>query len=164
MAPLPLLPSPAWALLAALLLASAAADAPSVADQAKSQQPPPPPCHLAGMWVNELGSRMVLSAANEAGVFSGSYLTAVSDANGAITESPLQGAQHHPARAAQPTFAFTVHWRFSDSTTAFVGQCFVDEQGEETLETLWLLRKKVASRAEDWKATLVGKNVFMRVK
>lgn len=40
------------------------------------------------------------------------------------------------------------------STTAFVGQCFVDEAGAETLETTWLLRKEVPSRDLDWQATL----------
>ncbi|XP_048359571.1 avidin-like isoform X2 [Sphaerodactylus townsendi] len=152
---------PAWALLAAFLLASSATGA----DEAPSKnKQPAPPCTLSGTWVNDLGSRMVISAANAAGVFSGSYLTAVSSANQAIAESALQGAQHDPAQDAQPTFAFTVRWAFSDSATAFVGQCFVDQHGEETLETLWLLRQNVPSRSEDWKATRVGKNVFTRVK
>lgn len=40
-----------------------------------------------------------------------------------------------------------------DSTTAFVGQCFVDHRGKETLETTWLLREEVPSRKDTWKAT-----------
>lgn len=40
-----------------------------------------------------------------------------------------------------------------DATTAFVGQCFVDAGGKETLTTMWLLREAVGSLEEDWKAT-----------
>ncbi|XP_077202770.1 avidin-like [Paroedura picta] len=152
---------PASALLAALLLASAAADAPP---PTVPQSDGPKTCTLAGMWVNDLGSRMVISPANEAGAFSGSYLTAVTASNEAIVESPLLGAQHHPDQRAQPTFSFLVLWKFTATTTAFVGQCFVDEAGDETLETLWLLRKEAPTRGQDWQSTLVGKNVFTRVK
>ncbi|XP_061463323.1 uncharacterized protein LOC133375596 [Rhineura floridana] len=94
----------------------------------------------------------------------GSYLTAVSASANAIRGSPLQGGQHLASDGAQPTFGFTVHWTFSDSTTAFVGQCFLDEKGAETLETMWLLREQVATQAQGWKATRVGSNVFIRVK
>lgn len=40
-----------------------------------------------------------------------------------------------------------------DASTAFVGQCFVDAGGKETLSTMWLLREAVGSLEEDWKAT-----------
>ncbi|XP_053150777.1 avidin-like [Hemicordylus capensis] len=122
------------------------------------------PCTLAGTWVNELGSQMVLSASNAAGHFSGSYLTAVSASEKPIRASKLKGSHHQTNRRAQPTFGFTVQWAFSDSTTVFVGQCFVDASGQETLETTWLLQEEVASRADAWKATRIGKNVFHRVK
>lgn len=37
--------------------------------------------------------------------------------------------------------------------TAFLGQCYVGTNGEETLHALWLLREAADSPAEDWKAT-----------
>lgn len=37
--------------------------------------------------------------------------------------------------------------------TVFVGQCFVDDKGKETLKTMWLLREEVSSPGADWKAT-----------
>ena len=40
-----------------------------------------------------------------------------------------------------------------DSTTVFVGQCFVDHRGKEMLEMAWLLREEVPSRKDTWKAT-----------
>ncbi|OPJ75458.1 avidin [Patagioenas fasciata monilis] len=68
----------------------------------------------------------------------------------------------------QPTFYFTVHWRLQDSeaarTTAFLGQCYVSTNGEETLHALWLMREAADSPAEDWKATRIGTSIFTRIK
>uniref|UniRef100_A0A8C3F538 Avidin n=1 Tax=Chrysemys picta bellii TaxID=8478 RepID=A0A8C3F538_CHRPI len=119
-------------------------------------------CILTGTWRNDLGSNMTISAVNEAGQFSGLYLTAVSAAEKPILVSPLNGSQHIDD-LGQPTFGFTVTWSFSVSTTVFVGQCFVDDQGKETLQTMWLLREKVKSAEDNWKATTVGTNVFTRI-
>ncbi|NXI05603.1 AVID protein, partial [Pachycephala philippinensis] len=110
-------------------------------------------CDLQGLWRNELGSNMTILATSTAGTFSGSYHTAVAATNKQILVSPLQGAQQHPSAKRHPTFGFTVQWQFSDSTTAFVGQCFVDHNGKETLETTWLLREEVPSHKDTWKAT-----------
>ncbi|XP_074022530.1 avidin-like [Numenius arquata] len=121
-------------------------------------------CDLQGLWRNELGSNMTLSAPDAAGTFSGSYHTAVAATNKQILVSPLQGAQQPPGAKGQPTFGFTVQWQFADSTTAFVGQCFVDRRGKEILETTWLLREEVPSRRDVWKATRVGTSVFTRIK
>ncbi|XP_075596215.1 avidin-like [Balearica regulorum gibbericeps] len=121
-------------------------------------------CDLQGLWRNELGSNMTLSALDTTGTFSGSYHTAVAATNKQILVSPLQGAQQHPNGKGQPTFGFTVQWQFADSTTAFVGQCFVDRHGKETLETTWLLREEVPSRRDTWKATRVGTSTFTRIK
>ncbi|XP_015268626.1 PREDICTED: avidin-like, partial [Gekko japonicus] len=118
-------------------------------------------CSLTGKWLNDLGSTMRISPPDDAGAFSGSYLTKVSISNQTIVKSPLWGAQH---KRDQPTFGFVVLWNFTATTTTFVGQCFVDEKGVETLETLWLLRKEVPKHGDDWWGTLVGKNVFKRIK
>ncbi|XP_027488731.1 avidin-like, partial [Corapipo altera] len=99
-------------------------------------------CDLQGLWRNKLGSNMTLLVLNTAGTFSGFYHTAVTTTNKQSLGSPLQGAQQHPGAKRHPTFGFTVHWQFSGtaySTTAFVGQGFVDRCGKETLETTWLL-------------------------
>ncbi|NXL09358.1 AVID protein, partial [Mesembrinibis cayennensis] len=114
---------------------------------------PGPQCDLQGLWRNELGSNMTLSALDAVGTFSGSYHTAVAATNKKILVSPLQGAQQHPSDKGHPTFGFTVQWQFADSTTAFVGQCFVDRHGKEMLDTVWLLREEVPSHRDAWKAT-----------
>ncbi|XP_005436981.3 avidin-like [Falco cherrug] len=121
-------------------------------------------CNLQGLWRNELGSNMTLSALDAVGTFSGSYHTAVAATDKQILVSPLQGSQQHTSAKGHPTFGFTVQWQFADSTTVFVGQCFVDRRGKETLETTWLLQEEVPSRKDAWKATRVGTSIFTRIK
>ncbi|XP_065517931.1 avidin-like [Lathamus discolor] len=121
-------------------------------------------CNLQGLWRNELGSNMTLLALDAAGTFSGSYHTAVAATNKQILVSPLQGVLQHSSSKGQPTFGFTVQWQFADSITAFVGQCFVDRRGKETLETTWLVREEVPSRRDSWRATRVGTSIFTRIK
>nr|XP_005508148.2 avidin [Columba livia] len=120
-------------------------------------------CQLSGLWRNEQDSLMEISAVRDNGDFQGKYLTRVTVTGSCAYTSPLKGAQQQPTDGVWPTFAFTVHWdKFSNATTAFTGQCFVDTGGKETLTTMWLLREAVGSLEEDWKATRVGRNVFTR--
>ncbi|KFQ36014.1 Avidin, partial [Mesitornis unicolor] len=111
-------------------------------------------CQLSGLWRNEQDSLMEISAVGDDGGFQGNYLTRVTLAGGCACASPLKGAQQQPSEGGWPTFGFTVRWdKFSNVTTTFVGQCFVDKGGKETLTTMWLLREAVGSLQEDWKAT-----------
>ncbi|XP_010568164.1 PREDICTED: avidin-like [Haliaeetus leucocephalus] len=121
-------------------------------------------CVLTGRWMNELGSNMTITAVNGKGEFSGFYHTAVTATMNEIQVSPLQGSQHRTNQKSQPTFGFTVNWSFSDSVTVFTGQCFVDDEGNEILKTMWLLRSQVDNIKNDWKATRVGTNVFIRLR
>ncbi|XP_075595728.1 avidin isoform X2 [Balearica regulorum gibbericeps] len=120
-------------------------------------------CDLTGWWENDLGSRMQVSAVDSQGNFTGEYHTAVSSAQKPIQPSPLVGSQHLD-EDGQCTFGFTVNWKkFSDSTAVFVGQCFAGDDGDEVLQTSWLLREKVDSLPDDWKATRTGHNIFTRI-
>ncbi|KFW87776.1 Avidin, partial [Manacus vitellinus] len=110
-------------------------------------------CNLTGNWTNDLGSNMTILAVDEKGNFAGLYNTSVADHPNKIQQSPLVGFLHLTNPIDQPTFGFTVNWTFSDSTMAFVGQCFVDRCGKETLETTWLLWEEVPSHRDTWKAT-----------
>ncbi|XP_068782157.1 avidin-like [Struthio camelus] len=126
-------------------------------------------CVLSGSWRSDGGCRMVVSVLGEDGGFSGSYLPGAAASDPQILASPLQGSQQDVGLTAQPTFTFAVRWRRRDApgaarTTAFVGQCYVDEAGEESLHALWLLREEAQSPAEDWKATRIGTSVFTRIK
>ncbi|NWT56581.1 AVID protein, partial [Erythrocercus mccallii] len=118
-------------------------------------------CSLTGHWVNDLGSNMTILNVNASGNFTGIYNTSVSATSNDIKPSPLLGSQHLPD---QPTFGFTVNWSFSDSITVFTGQCFMDDEGKETLRTMWLLRSRVENIKNDWKATRVGYNDFKRLE
>ncbi|XP_059579494.1 avidin-like [Alligator mississippiensis] len=121
-------------------------------------------CVLSGQWQNELGSQVHIFDVEADGSFSGEYTTAVSATQAPIRPALLRGSQQLHGEEQQPTFGFTVNWKsFSDSTTVFVGQCFVDKSGEESLRTMWLLREEVSSEKDDWKATRTGCNVFTRI-
>ncbi|KGL89256.1 Avidin, partial [Charadrius vociferus] len=111
-------------------------------------------CQLSGLWRNEQDSLMEISAVRDDGSFQGKYLTRVTFAGGYARASSLKGAQQQPSEGAWPTFAFTMLWdKFSNASTAFTGQCFMDAGRKETLSTTWLLRKAVGFLKKDWKAT-----------
>ncbi|NXS79830.1 AVID protein, partial [Erpornis zantholeuca] len=120
-------------------------------------------CILTGTWVNDLGSNMTISQVNKTGEFTGIYYTAVSATTEKIKKSPLLGYQHLPNLLSQPTFGFTVNWIFSDATSVFTGQCFMDGNGKEILKTMWLMRSHADNLGNDWKATRVGYNNFTRL-
>ncbi|XP_039946691.1 avidin-like [Hirundo rustica] len=130
---------------------------------AESVAPAGRKCQLNGLWRNDQDSLMEISTLRDNGDFQGQYLTRVTLSGDCAQISPLRGAQQQLGEEGWPTFAFTVRWdKFSNATTAFVGQCFVDAGGKETLSTMWLLREAAGSLEEDWKATRVGRNVFTR--
>lgn len=70
---------------------------------------------------------------------------------------PHLGSHGHCRVALCLTTRLTLPWTLPDSetarTSAFLGQCYVDTGGEETLHALWLLREAANSPVEDWKAT-----------
>ncbi|XP_075710978.1 avidin-like [Rhinoderma darwinii] len=117
-------------------------------------------CSLTGQWKNGLGSNMTISDISGNGTFSGSYLTAVSDTNKTIVQSPLIGYQQF---TDSPSFGFTVKWNFTSSITVFTGQCFIDKTGRPVLKTIWLLRSDSGTIKDDWKQTRVGYNIFQKL-
>ncbi|POI19465.1 hypothetical protein CIB84_016789 [Bambusicola thoracicus] len=119
-------------------------------------------CSLSGKWANDLGSNMTIEDVNENGEFYGTYDTAVADYPQNIKESPLLGFRQN--RARKPTFGFTVRWKFSESTTVFVGQCFTDRSGKEVLKTTWLQRFPIENTDDDWKATRASSNFYTRLR
>ncbi|NXX10549.1 AVID protein, partial [Podargus strigoides] len=112
-------------------------------------------CVLSGSWRSDAGCQMVVSVLGKDGSFSGSYLPGPATGGSEILTSPLEGSQQDARLVQQPTFSFTVHWQLRETarTTAFLGQCYVGTNGEETLHALWLQREAADSPAEDWKAT-----------
>ncbi|XP_030048635.1 avidin [Microcaecilia unicolor] len=116
-------------------------------------------CLLTGRWQNELGSNMTISQVDGKGFFTGVYMTQVSLTNRTIIESPLTGAQQ---LRDEPTVGFSVNWKFAASVTSWTGQCYKDPQGKEFLITTWLLREETPVE-ENWRATRVGLDVFIRI-
>ncbi|NXF25321.1 AVID protein, partial [Rhodinocichla rosea] len=112
-----------------------------------------PQCDLQGQWRNELGSNMTILATNRAGTFPGSCHTAVAAASKQILVSPTEGSSSIPVPRDTPPSASLCTTTALDSTAVFVGQCFSGDDGKEVLHTSWLLREKVDSEPDDWKAT-----------
>ncbi|NXA82744.1 AVID protein, partial [Thryothorus ludovicianus] len=112
-------------------------------------------CRLSGSWRSDTSCRMVVSTLDKGNRFSGVYLPGPAAGNSELLTSPLEGSQQDTELVPQPIFSFTVNWRLRETaqTTVFLGQCYVDSNGEETLHALWLLRGAADSPAEDWKAT-----------
>ncbi|NWI11103.1 AVID protein, partial [Crypturellus soui] len=110
-------------------------------------------CVLIGFWINSQGSNMTIDFMNDKGKFSSLYHTTVTATRNEIKISLLQESQHPKNKVNQPTFGFIINWSFSDSTTVFMGQCFVDHDRKEILRTTWLLRQEVGNLKEDWKVT-----------
>ncbi|NXX83450.1 AVID protein, partial [Urocolius indicus] len=110
-------------------------------------------CLLSGSWRSDTGCRMVVSVLGQDGSFSGSYLPGHAAGNSEMLTSPLEGSQQDVGLVPQPTFSFTVRWQLRVRTTTFLGQCYVDSNGKETLQALWLLREATDSPEDDWKAT-----------
>ncbi|XP_071436635.1 avidin-like [Pithys albifrons albifrons] len=121
-------------------------------------------CNLTGHWKNDLGSNMTITAVDEKGNFTGLYNTSVADNPSKILQSPLLGFQHLTNTNGQPTFGFTVNWTFSEATSVFTGQCFVDEYGKEVLKTMWLFRRHQNTIQDNWNGTVVGTNEFTRLE
>ncbi|XP_043918549.1 avidin-like [Protopterus annectens] len=122
-------------------------------------------CHLSGKWENQHKSILTITNVKEStGTLMGNYVTIVSVKGNGTTANPESALYGVQDRGEQPTFAFTVDWSFAESKTAWVGQCFVDNKGRETLETVWVLRSKVDKQSDNWKATRVGMDTFKRVR
>ncbi|NWI43271.1 AVID protein, partial [Picathartes gymnocephalus] len=112
-------------------------------------------CLLSGSWRSDTGCRMVVYTLDKDNRFSGFYLPGPAAGGSELLTSPLEGSQQDTGLVPQPIFSFTVNWLLRETarTTVFLGQCYVDTSGEETLHALWLLREGADSPAEDWKAS-----------
>ncbi|XP_055510009.1 avidin [Leucoraja erinacea] len=118
-------------------------------------------CNMTGTWWNVLGSTFYLSEAENSSL-RGRYQTAVEAAAGEAGPdglAPVIGIRHS---GREPTFSMSTVWA-GGSITSWVGQCLMQEDGNQVLKTMWLLRSPVASLEEDWKSTRVGQDTFYRI-
>jgi hypothetical protein len=113
---------------------------------------------ISGDWFNELGSKMVIRVHGT--TITGKYQTAVGDADGVYE---LVGRVSVPDDSNR-TLAFVVTWqnekRKTDSVTAWSGEAR-ELGGTQLITTTWLLTIETVP-ADDWKSTLVGKDLFTR--
>jgi len=113
---------------------------------------------LAGVWYNELGSRIELNQSQNTQLI-GKYWTAVERTNGTLTTNHSDIIGTVTYKEAGSVFGFSVMWRDGQAMTLWTGQCVVCGD-EEVLETSWLLRSRVDDCLDKWKSTLIGQNTF----
>lgn len=117
---------------------------------------------IAGTWFNELGSQMDIVVNGK--TITGTYWTAVGDASGSYdligfidTTLPSPGGQ-----AVGWTVVWTNGIGTSNSVTTWCGQ-FQTAGGQEEIVAFWLLTSEQLA-ANDWGATQIGKNRFVRAQ
>jgi len=114
---------------------------------------------IRGEWFNELGSMMKIDV--NGSTITGKYHTAVGDAEGIYD---LVGRISVP-NDDNRTLGFVVAWqnakRSTDSTTAWSGEA-QEVNGTPYIMTTWLLTEETAPE-DDWKSTIVGKDLFSRL-
>lgn len=114
---------------------------------------------ISGLWYNELNSTMELRV--EGKRLSGWYVSAVGQAAGRYELTGFQDVDD-----ATPTCGWIVAWKndrtYAPSVTAWCGQA-QDLGGEELIDTTWLLTRSTKVQ-EDWESTLLGKDLFRRMK
>ena len=114
---------------------------------------------IEGTWYNELGSSMEIR--QEGAIISGSYWTAVGDAEG---NYPLLGQINTKPSKGGQVVTWCVVWtnscRHSNRATAWSGQ-YQTVDGIEEIITFWLLTSE-QQPANDWKATNIGQDTFTR--
>ncbi len=115
---------------------------------------------LEGIWYNELGSEMNLQV--DGMQVTGTYQTAVGNAQGIYQLYGLTDSD--PAIPTNQAVGFVVVWEneygSSYSVTAWSGQWQMIGS-EESITTMWLLTSE-SDPSQDWKSTIVGKDVFTR--
>lgn len=119
---------------------------------------------IIGTWYNELGSEMILKLdRTDKRQIKGTYETFVSTC--ARGKYVLTGRTDTDRDASQ-NVGFVVSWENDngscDSVTTWSGE-LQEIDGEEVLTTFWLLTMETSPDA-NWKSTLVGKDVFRRIR
>lgn len=116
---------------------------------------------IEGEWYNELGSMLQISQSDS--VISGTYHTAVGDAQGIYVLSGLINIDPAPGgQAVGWTVVWTNDFGTSHSVTTWSGQYQV-VQGEEQILTFWLLTSEQLPN-NDWQATNIGQDTFTRTQ
>lgn len=113
---------------------------------------------LNGTWHNELGSSMTLTVNGNS--VTGTYQTAVGNASGIYDLVGRTDTDNDSSQAIGFVVAWQNSYGSSDSVTAWSGQYQIID-GVDTIVTTWLLTKETDSN-EDWKSTIINKDIFTR--
>jgi len=121
---------------------------------------------LLGKWKNELGSTMTINNVIPADKkFVGIYETAVS-ANGTHLTAPLDGKYTLPVSPGfLGTITFSVNWEYKNAKGELVRSATVwaGFYTENNINAQWLLVRGCID-IDVWSSTMVGKDVFFKLK
>jgi hypothetical protein len=109
---------------------------------------------IAGAWVNQLGSRLELSADTD-GVLRGMYHSGVGDG---IVAQPLSGRSDPPGPGGLGVLGFVVHWPADRAVSVWAGQY---DPKDDVIRASWLLVGETAP-SEAWRSTTLGHDEFHR--
>jgi Avidin family len=116
---------------------------------------------IDGVWYNELGSQLTLKV--NGNNISGTYKTTVGNAKGTYQ---VCGMRVPGSGKSDEAIGFVVAWvndsGSSSSVTSWSGQWQIID-GKEEINTTWLLTSAEPPE-DDWKSTLVGRDIFTRNK
>ncbi|XP_018423965.1 PREDICTED: avidin-like [Nanorana parkeri] len=112
-------------------------------------------CNMTGVWVNTLGSVLILHA--DGSRLSGSLRSSVELHPGSAGDQMTGKLMGVLGKGKQPTFSMSVSWK-GETVTAWVGQCFQTAQCP-VLRTMWLLRSPTTAE-DNWKATRTGEDIY----
>ena len=110
---------------------------------------------LSGTWVNQLGSHLTLRVEGD-GVLRGDYRSGMGPLAG--RSHPLQGLYDAPAEGAPVLLSFVVDWTEAHCVTAWSGLCL---PSKDEIHTTWLMTSETPP-GEEWRATVIGHDVFRR--
>lgn len=111
---------------------------------------------LAGTWVNQLGSHLTLQVDGH-GVLRGDYRSGMGPLAG--RSHAVQGLYDAPPDGSPVLLSFLVDWTEAHCVTAWSGLCLV---AEDEIRTTWLMTSETPP-GEEWRATVIGHDVFRRV-
>jgi hypothetical protein len=110
---------------------------------------------LTGTWVNQFGSHLTLEVDGRGGL-RGSFRSGFGPLAG--RSHPVLGLYDVPPEGPALLLSFLVDWTEAHSVTAWSGQ-LLPARGE--IRATWLMTAETPD-GDDWKATIVGHDVFHR--
>lgn len=111
--------------------------------------------NMAGEWINELGSALVIDSINEEGKILGKYASSTG-VDGKIF--PLNGwVNKNDDYPGEINISFSVRWKGYGSITSWTGYCYTDDEGSH-IKTIWNLVR--SGKEFNWERIITNSSTF----